>query len=115
MLFRSNLRAGRASLWADLRRGDTTRLSTLLAAGAICGLLWEFWNHAAAARWIYTFPIFADYRMFAMPLPGYLGFPAFALDCFAMYSLVEPLLLRLAGQRGITGTAPGLPTVLDLS
>jgi hypothetical protein len=103
-----NMRAGRDSLWADLRRGDRTRLSALLWTGAICGLLWEFWNHAAMGRWVYTFPIFQDYRMFAMPLPGYLGFPAFALDCFAMYALVEPWLLRL------TRTPDREPKVLSL-
>jgi hypothetical protein len=103
-----NMFAGRESLWADLRRGESDRLSALLWAGAICGLMWEFWNHAAAARWVYTFPILPDYRIFAMPVVGYLGFPVFALDCFAMYALVEPALLRIAR------AGKGSPEVLDL-
>jgi hypothetical protein len=103
-----NMREGRQSLWAEVKRRDRSRLNALLWAGAICGLLWEFWNHAATARWIYTFPILQDFRMFAMPLPGYLGFPAFALDCFAMFAFIEPTLLRL------TGNAAGSPRVLKL-
>ena len=51
--------------------------------------------------------------MFAMPLPGYLGFPAFALDCFAMYSLVEPLLLRL-GAKAAHGAVYALLIVIPL-
>lgn len=103
-----NMRAGRESLWADLRAGRCDRLRALLLAGAVCGLLWEFWNYSAAARWHYTFPIFHEYRVFAMPVAGYLGFPVFALDCFAMYALIEPALRRL------TRTAKGSPPVLDL-
>jgi hypothetical protein len=26
-----------------------------------------------------------DVKIFEMPVPGYLGFPAFALECFTMY------------------------------
>jgi hypothetical protein len=91
-----NFLTGRASLWRDCRRGDTSRLRALLWAGAICGILWEFWNWLAAAQWFYTFPILEDWKIFAMPLPGYLGFPAFAVECFAMFALVAPWLDRMS-------------------
>jgi len=58
---------------------------SLLAAGGLCGILWEFWNYQASARWIYVFPILQDMKVFEMPLPGFLGFPPFALETFAMY------------------------------
>jgi hypothetical protein len=40
-------------------------------------------------------------KIFEMPLPGYFGFPAFALECFTMYVFV-----RLAFTR--TGRAVGV-------
>ena len=36
-------------------------------------------------------PVFPSVRLFEMPLAGYLGFPPFALEIFAMYHLVRPL------------------------
>jgi hypothetical protein len=80
-----NARAGAESIVGDARQGRYARLVNLAAAGAICGVLWEFWNYWARAKWIYTVPILPELRIFEMPLPGYGGFPAFAVECFAMY------------------------------
>jgi hypothetical protein len=54
-------------------------------AGWVCGWLWEFWNNWAAAKWHYIFPIGQNWKIFEMPVPGYLGFLPFALECFVMY------------------------------
>jgi hypothetical protein len=80
-----NARAGRPSWLADLGRGDASRLCALLAAGLVCGVLWEFWNYWAATRWTYSVPYLGDVKLFEMPVLGYLGFPPFALECFALY------------------------------
>jgi hypothetical protein len=80
-----NYRAGRASWLRDLERGDASRLLGLLASGAVCGVLWEFWNFWATTRWTYSVPYLGDVKVFEMPVLGYLGFPPFALECFAMY------------------------------
>jgi len=69
----------------DLARGYRGRLYSFLIAGPVCGWLWEFWNYWARAKWVYTFPILQQWKMFEMPLPGYLAYPVFALECFAMY------------------------------
>ena len=58
-------------------------------SGLLCGVLWEFWNFWSAAKWHYTVPIMANTKIFEMPAPGYLGFPAFALECFTMYIFVR--------------------------
>lgn len=95
-----NDQAGSESLGRDIRSGDLSRLMALLAAGWVCGILWEFWNYWAPARWVYTFPIWAEWKLFAMPLPGYLGFPPFAVECFVLFSFFAPLLSALAGKIG---------------
>lgn len=74
-----------SSLLGDLARGSWTRIARLLAGGAFIGLLWEGYNRLAGARWIYTVPGLEHLKLFEMPLPGFLGFPVFALDCFVIY------------------------------
>jgi hypothetical protein len=80
-----NYRLHLPSFEGDLARGHRGRLYSFLAAGWVCGWLWEFWNYWARAGWIYTFPIGQQWKIFQMPAPGYLAFPVYALSCFAMY------------------------------
>ena len=87
-----NARAGRPSWLADLGRGDASRLAALLAAGVVCGALWEFWNYWAATKWTYSVPYLGHVKIFEMPVLGYLGFPPFALECFAMYHWLRGVL-----------------------
>ena len=84
-------RLGLPSLEGDLAAGRRERLFSLLAAGWVCSWLWEFWNFWAAAKWRYIFPLFGPAltkgKIFEMPVPGYLGFLPFALECFVMSRL----------------------------
>jgi hypothetical protein len=87
-----NARAGRPSFLAAWRAGDRAFVWRWLVAGLVCGVLWELWNYWALAKWRYVgVPVFPSIRLFEMPLAGYLGFPPFALEVFAMYHLVRPL------------------------
>ena len=101
-----NLARGHDALLADLRKNQGQRLYCLLAAGFICGLLWEFWNFWATARWVYVFPILQEWKIFEMPIPGYLGFPFFALEMFAMYHFVSGELRRLTEKERAKRKAP---------
>lgn len=56
----------------------------IFASGAICGLLWEFWNFWAGAKWLYTVPILPAYRYFEMPILGFLGFLPFAWEVLVL-------------------------------
>jgi hypothetical protein len=75
------------SLIADVSRGEWGRVGRLLVAGLIAGLLWEAFNIGARTKWIYTVPILEELKLFEMPLLGFLGFPFFALEVWAMYHL----------------------------
>ena len=94
-----NRRVGQRSLLGQLEQGKTYEIYALLIAGASCGLLWEFWNFWAAAKWHYTFLIAQNFKIFEMPLPGYLGFGPFALECFVMYEAVRAAGGLLHGRR----------------
>jgi hypothetical protein len=101
-----NARFGGEALWADCQAGRWNRGANLAVAGLLCGLLWEFWNYWARTKWIYSVPIFEHLKLFEMPLPGYLGFPAFALECFAMYVSARLLFWR-GRSRPIALSSPG--------
>ena len=83
---------GNKSLFADLEKGNPRTFYSLLISGIICGLLWEFWNYWAGAKWHYTVPILGHVKIFEMPILGYLGFPPFAVECYAMYYFVRNVL-----------------------
>jgi hypothetical protein len=87
------------SLAGDLGQGRRSRLYSLLVSGWVCGWLWEFWNYWAAAKWRYIFPMLQHPKIFEMPLPGYLGFLPFALECFVMYTFASWALGGRGGRR----------------
>jgi hypothetical protein len=82
------------SLTREYENGDDRRLTALLFAGVVTGLLWESWNYYAGAKWIYTLPFFED-KLFEMPFAGFLGFPPFAVECWVMYHFMRAVFSKL--------------------
>lgn len=96
-----NYRIGLPSLIGDFARGYRARFYSLLLSGFVCGWLWEFWNYWAAAKWHYIFPVLQQWKIFEMPVPGFLGFLPFALECFVMYvTAARALRLHKTGVSG---------------
>jgi hypothetical protein len=77
------------SLLGQIASGDNTRLIALLAAGFITGGLWEMWNLGARGKWIYSVPFFDQLKIGEMPVLGFMGFPPFALECYALVNLLS--------------------------
>ena len=77
-------KAGERSFLADWEQGEAREFCLVLAAGAVCGGLWEMWNFLAGAKWEYTVPFVGDLKIFEMPVAGFLGFPPFAVECSVM-------------------------------
>ena len=86
---------GGYSLLRDLEQGETSQLIAFLSSGVVCGILWEFWNYWASAKWLYVFPLGQNWKVFEMPAPGYLGFPPFALECLVMFEFLRALRGRV--------------------
>ncbi|HRR56586.1 MAG TPA: hypothetical protein P5057_06440 [Acidobacteriota bacterium] len=84
---------------ARLIEGDYSRLFRLVIVGFVCGLLSEFWNYWAGAKWIYSPPYFQFAKVFEMPILGYLVFPFFALTCFSAWQTALALRDILARGR----------------
>ena len=85
---------GGESLWEDWRANRGDRLVNLALSGFLCGVLWEFWNYWSRAKWHYAVPILERLKLFEMPVPGYFGFPAFAIECFTMYVFLRRAFTR---------------------
>jgi hypothetical protein len=81
------------------RAGDRAVLVRLLALALPVGLLWEALNSGAARGWVYTVPHFESAKLFEMPLPGYLGYLPFLLECGAALALLDRAAPRLRGVR----------------
>lgn len=114
------------SLLADLSQGRPGRLLRFLAGGLAVGLLWELYNIESRSKWIYTVPGFESFKLFEMPLLGFLGFPVFALDCFVVYQALvlmrvavpenqEPVSRRLQIKRRRTVLAAAVAAVFSLA
>lgn len=89
-----NYLASRPSIIADWAAGRWSRTINLMLGGLTCGLLWEFWNYWAVAKWTYDLPFLGpleSVRLFEMPLPGYAGFLPFAIECWvALQTILIP-------------------------
>ncbi len=92
---------GTPSLIDDWGHGRFARTISLMAGGLTCGFLWEFWNYWAVAKWVYDLPFlgpFEAYRLFEMPLPGFAGFPPFALECSVAFQTILLVLRALSAR-----------------
>ena len=87
-----NYISGGRSILRDLEQGTTEKFWSLMLAGLVCGVLWEFWNYWSYTKWIYTVPYPLDIKIFEMPILGWLGFPPFAVECYAMYNFARVTL-----------------------
>jgi hypothetical protein len=87
-----NYLRGAPSMLGFLARGDWRVPAAVYLGGHICGLLWEFWNFWAFPRWTYTIPFVDFWKIFEMPLLGYLGYGPFAWTVYAVCQLAAGLL-----------------------
>ncbi|MEN8133384.1 MAG: hypothetical protein ABFS45_25080 [Pseudomonadota bacterium] len=94
-----NEKLGLPSIRRQWRSGSRRMIGALLLGGLICGFIWETWNQQAVAAggayWVYLTP--QELRPFGwtygqMPLLGLLGFPPFALELFAFYTIIRESL-----------------------
>ena len=96
-------RVGAPSVLRDLEAGRPARFLRLLAGGSIAGIVWEGLNYWARSKWIYTVPGMEDWKLFEMPVFGFLGFPILALNAHAAYAVIEHVMQgrRMIAKRAV--------------
>ena len=88
----------RRSFLRDLEEGEAGPFARTLLAGLVCGGLWELWNNWARTKWVYTIPGFEGMKLFEMPVLGFLGFPAFAVECLVLLRFLRAVGDRLSAR-----------------
>jgi hypothetical protein len=73
----------------ELEQGKVGNLLATLLSGLVSGFLWESWNYWAVSKWVYTVPFFESFKIFEMPLLGYVGFVLFAVEAVLAHSFVS--------------------------
>ncbi len=88
-----NGRLGERSILSEFFSGEHRRSMPLFfLAGLVAGLLWEFWNYWALAKWEYDVPYLGHVKLFEMPILGFLGFMPFIIESLAIYRFVRRYL-----------------------
>ncbi len=82
------------SIIQHLKDRDLRIPLSLLLAGIILGFFWEFWNYLAIPKWTYDIPFIGFFKIFEMPLLGYLGYFPFAFELYAMFFFVRSLIIH---------------------
>ncbi len=82
------------SIIKHIRDRKITIPLSLLLAGIIMGFFWEFWNYYAVPKWSYNIPFLGFFKVFEMPILGYLGYFPFAFELYAMYFFIRSLFLK---------------------
>jgi hypothetical protein len=67
-----------------LADGDWRAVWLAALAALICGFFWEMWNWHSFSQWIYTVPYVERFKIFEMPLLGFLGYLPFGLECLVV-------------------------------
>ncbi len=80
-------------LW-EIENGKVETLFSLILSGFICGFLWEFWNFWAITKWKYFVPILPNVKLFEMPVLGFFGFPAFAIEMYLLYNFIRVMFRK---------------------
>lgn len=82
------------SIISHLKDRNLTIPLALFFGAIICGFFWEFWNFWAYPKWFYEIPFFGFFKLFEMPILGYLGYGPFGWELYAMYNFVVGLFSK---------------------
>ncbi len=87
------------TLLPDLLARDWRLTAAAMIAATFNGVWWEMWNFHSLPKWTYTIPYVGFWKVFEMPLLGYLGYPFFGIVVFAYAAIALSLV---SGQNLLT-------------
>lgn len=73
--------ARQPTLLSVMAAGDWRPAMSAALAALVCGVFWEMWNFYSLAKWIYSIPYVHRFKIFEMPILGYMGYLPFGLLC----------------------------------
>ncbi len=87
--------AGRPTLFTAMAVGDWRPAVSAATAALLCGFFWEMWNFFSQAKWIYSIPYVYRFKLFEMPILGYMGYLPFGLLCIEITDIYKDGLRKL--------------------
>jgi hypothetical protein len=75
---------GQTTIFSPVIGGDWRPVMSAALAALICGFFWEMWNYYSLAKWMYSIPYVYRFKVFEMPIIGYMGYLPFGLECIAV-------------------------------
>jgi hypothetical protein len=85
---------GLPSLLNKLKSGNWTLLAGVASGMFFTAFFWEMWNYYASPKWVYNIPFVEVFKIFEMPILGYLGYPFFGLEVYAYTNLAFGVLKK---------------------
>lgn len=83
-----NVFFGFPSLLGRLKKGDWTLVVSVACATLFTGFWWELWNFYSMPKWVYHIPYVGFFKVFEMPILGFLGYPFFGLEVYSFTGFV---------------------------
>ena len=71
------------TLIKQFSEGQWILIASAMSASLFTGFWWECWNFYSLPKWVYTVPYLGFWKVFEMPVLGYLGYPLFGLIVFS--------------------------------
>lgn len=82
------------TLLSDIRERGWRLTAAVMIATTVTGVWWEMWNFYSLPKWTYTIPYVGFWKVFEMPLLGYLGYPVFGIAVFGYAAIALRLIAR---------------------
>jgi hypothetical protein len=84
---------GKRSWLRAIAEGDWLPFWATTSGTLATGVVWELWNFYASPKWVYTVPYLGFWKVFEMPIAGYLGYPFFGLVVYSYTVLAVSCVL----------------------
>ncbi len=91
--------AGQNNIFSKIAEGDWRPVVSAALAALVCGFFWEMWNYYSLAKWTYSIPYVYRFKIFEMPVLGYMGYLPFGLECIAVIEFMAGPSVQEGEQR----------------
>lgn len=92
-----NFSLGIPSWLSQISKGKWAFFVSAALGALICGFFWELWNYYSAPKWVYVLPRLSYFKVFEMPILGYLGYLPFGLEVYSFTMLCLGILKKFLG------------------
>ena len=84
-----------SSILREVNRGKYTLFVAIGVATLFTGFWWEMWNFYSLPKWTYLIPYVGYFKIFEMPILGFLGYPFFGLEVYSFTNFMFGVLRKV--------------------